>query len=150
MNVCPPGWSLDCLQEWGQFIQVAVPSMLMLCLEWWTFEIGGFLAGVIGDVELGAQSVVHQVVTIAFMVILYFGCKQNCKLFLQLFWAQMCSFLHELHPTLLICPSFLNHISRFWLLLRCYKCLLANNEHSNRFSGHYFLYFLPPPFIVPL
>uniref|UniRef100_A0A671Y8G4 Multidrug and toxin extrusion protein n=1 Tax=Sparus aurata TaxID=8175 RepID=A0A671Y8G4_SPAAU len=61
------GWSLDCLQEWGQFIQVAVPSMLMLCLEWWTFEIGGFLAGVIGDVELGAQSVVHQVVTIAFM-----------------------------------------------------------------------------------
>lgn len=44
--------------------------MLMLCLEWWTFEIGGFLAGVISKVELGAQSVVYQMVTIAFTVIL--------------------------------------------------------------------------------
>ncbi|KAE8290982.1 Multidrug and toxin extrusion protein 1 [Larimichthys crocea] len=61
-----PGWSLDCLQEWGLFTQVAIPSMLMLCLEWWTFEIGGFLAGVISKVELGAQSVVYQMVTIAF------------------------------------------------------------------------------------
>ncbi|XP_019117652.1 multidrug and toxin extrusion protein 1 [Larimichthys crocea] len=60
------GWSLDCLQEWGLFTQVAIPSMLMLCLEWWTFEIGGFLAGVISKVELGAQSVVYQMVTIAF------------------------------------------------------------------------------------
>ncbi|XP_042353453.1 multidrug and toxin extrusion protein 1-like [Plectropomus leopardus] len=61
------GWSLDCLQEWGLFTRVAVPSMLMLCLEWWTFEIGGLLAGVISEVELGAQSVVHQLVTITFM-----------------------------------------------------------------------------------
>ncbi|KAG8014121.1 Multidrug and toxin extrusion protein 1 [Nibea albiflora] len=60
------GWSLDCLQEWGLFTQVAIPSMLMLCLEWWTFEIGGFLAGVISEVELGAQAVVYQMVTIAF------------------------------------------------------------------------------------
>ncbi|CAI5679138.1 unnamed protein product [Oreochromis niloticus] len=32
------GWSLDCLQEWGPFVQLAVPSMLMLCLEWWMFQ----------------------------------------------------------------------------------------------------------------
>ncbi|XP_048839543.1 multidrug and toxin extrusion protein 1-like isoform X2 [Brienomyrus brachyistius] len=38
------GWSMECLQEWGPFIHLAVPSMLMLCLEWWTYEIGGFLA----------------------------------------------------------------------------------------------------------
>ncbi|XP_041804898.1 multidrug and toxin extrusion protein 1 [Chelmon rostratus] len=62
------GWSLDCLQEWGLFTQMAIPSMLMLCLEWWTFEIGGFLAGVIGEIELAAQSVVHQMVTIVFML----------------------------------------------------------------------------------
>lgn len=39
------GWSVDCLQEWGAFIRLAFPSMLMLCVEWWTYEIGGFLAG---------------------------------------------------------------------------------------------------------
>ena len=70
VKLCPPtGWSLDCLQEWGQFTQVAIPSMFMLCLEWWTFEIGGLFAGTISEVELGAQSVVHQMVTIAYMVI---------------------------------------------------------------------------------
>ena len=44
--------------------------MLMLCLEWWTFEIGALLAGLISEVELGAQSIVYQMVTIVFMVIL--------------------------------------------------------------------------------
>ncbi len=68
----PPtvGWSLDCLQDWGQFTKIAILSMLMLCLEWWTFEIGGFLAGVISEVELGAQSIVHQMVIIVYMGIL--------------------------------------------------------------------------------
>uniref|UniRef100_A0A8C2JMY1 Multidrug and toxin extrusion protein n=1 Tax=Cyprinus carpio TaxID=7962 RepID=A0A8C2JMY1_CYPCA len=61
------GWSLDCLQEWGAFIRLAFPSMLMLCVEWWTYEIGGFLAGLISETELGAQSVVYELATIAYM-----------------------------------------------------------------------------------
>uniref|UniRef100_A0A3P8U5R5 Multidrug and toxin extrusion protein n=1 Tax=Amphiprion percula TaxID=161767 RepID=A0A3P8U5R5_AMPPE len=39
------GWSRDCLQEWGPFLRLALPSMLMYCLEWWL------------ETELGAQSV---------------------------------------------------------------------------------------------
>lgn len=42
---CLPGWTRDCLQEWGSFIQLAIPSMFMVCIEWWTFEVGTFLAG---------------------------------------------------------------------------------------------------------
>ncbi|KAM4751182.1 multidrug and toxin extrusion protein 1-like [Anableps anableps] len=61
------GWSLDCLQEWGSFIQLAIPSMLMLCLEWWIFEVGGFLAGVISEVELGANSIIYELAVIAYM-----------------------------------------------------------------------------------
>uniref|UniRef100_G3Q3J8 Multidrug and toxin extrusion protein n=1 Tax=Gasterosteus aculeatus aculeatus TaxID=481459 RepID=G3Q3J8_GASAC len=61
------GWSMDCLQEWGPFVQLAIPSMLMLCLEWWMFEIGGFLAGLISEAELGAQSIVYEVAVIAYM-----------------------------------------------------------------------------------
>lgn len=65
---CPPGWSLDCLQDWGMFIRVAIPSMIMVCMEWWTYEIGGILAGLISEIELGAQSILHQLFTILYMV----------------------------------------------------------------------------------
>nr|XP_033778460.1 multidrug and toxin extrusion protein 1-like isoform X2 [Geotrypetes seraphini] len=62
------GWSWECLQEWGSYIGLAVPSMLMLCIEWWTYEIGTFLTGLISVVELGAQSVMYQVVGVIYMV----------------------------------------------------------------------------------
>ncbi|XP_077381496.1 multidrug and toxin extrusion protein 1-like [Festucalex cinctus] len=61
------GWSRACLQDWGPFIKVAMPSMLMFCLEWWAFEVGGCLAGIISEVELGAQSVIYQLTVVAFM-----------------------------------------------------------------------------------
>ncbi|XP_028976539.2 multidrug and toxin extrusion protein 1 isoform X2 [Esox lucius] len=73
------GWSADCLQEWGQFIKLAIPSMLMLCLEWWTFEIGGFLAGLISEVELGAQSVVYQLTIIFYMFPLGFSVAASVR-----------------------------------------------------------------------
>uniref|UniRef100_A0A8C2I4X9 Multidrug and toxin extrusion protein n=1 Tax=Cyprinus carpio TaxID=7962 RepID=A0A8C2I4X9_CYPCA len=67
------GWSRDCLQEWGAFICLAFPSMIMLCAEWWTYEIGGFLAGLISEVELGAQSVVYELTSIMYMFPLGFA-----------------------------------------------------------------------------
>ncbi|KAG5284362.1 hypothetical protein AALO_G00025880 [Alosa alosa] len=73
------GWSKDCLQEWGPYIRLALPSMLMLCVEWWTYEIGGFLAGLISEVELGAQSVVYQVATIAYMCPLGFSVAASVR-----------------------------------------------------------------------
>ncbi|CAK6969826.1 multidrug and toxin extrusion protein 1-like [Scomber scombrus] len=62
------GWSIDCLREWGDFVRLAVPSMFMICLAWWTFEIGGFLAGLISEVELGAQAIVYQLGTITYVI----------------------------------------------------------------------------------
>ncbi|XP_072496109.1 multidrug and toxin extrusion protein 1 isoform X1 [Notamacropus eugenii] len=62
------GWSLECLREWDSFLQLAIPSMLMLCIEWWAYEIGSFLSGTISMVELGAQSVVYELATIVYMI----------------------------------------------------------------------------------
>lgn len=59
---------MECLQEWGPFVQLAIPSMLMLCLEWWLFEVGGFLAGVISEAELGSQSIIYELTVVAYMV----------------------------------------------------------------------------------
>lgn len=62
------GWSVDCLQEWGPFLKLAIPSMLMNCLEWWLYEIAGFLAGIVSEVELGAQSVAYELVAVCYTV----------------------------------------------------------------------------------
>ncbi|XP_015243669.1 PREDICTED: multidrug and toxin extrusion protein 1 [Cyprinodon variegatus] len=73
------GWSLDCLQEWGSFIQLAIPSMLMLCLEWWLFEVGAFLAGVISEVELGANSIIYELAVVAYMFPLGFSAAASVR-----------------------------------------------------------------------
>jgi len=62
------GWSWDCLQDWGQFCRLAIPGMLMVSMEWWGFEIGVFLTGLLGKIELGAQSVVLQIDSIWFQI----------------------------------------------------------------------------------
>ncbi|XP_035288790.1 multidrug and toxin extrusion protein 1 isoform X1 [Anguilla anguilla] len=73
------GWSNQCLQEWDTFIHLAVPSMFMLCLEWWTYEIGGFLAGLISEVELGAQAIAYQIGVIAYMFPLGFSVAASVR-----------------------------------------------------------------------
>uniref|UniRef100_A0A3B5LR01 Solute carrier family 47 member 3 n=1 Tax=Xiphophorus couchianus TaxID=32473 RepID=A0A3B5LR01_9TELE len=73
------GWSKECLVDWKSYIQLAVPGMVMMCVEWWTYEIGGFLAGLISEVELGTQSVVYQLANIAYMFPLGFSVAGNVR-----------------------------------------------------------------------
>ncbi|XP_076836437.1 multidrug and toxin extrusion protein 1-like [Brachyhypopomus gauderio] len=73
------GWSQDSLQEWGSFIRLAFPSMLMLCVEWWTYEIGGFLAGLISEAELAAQSVIYELASIGYMLPLGFAVAASVR-----------------------------------------------------------------------
>uniref|UniRef100_A0A8C1MPP5 Multidrug and toxin extrusion protein n=2 Tax=Cyprinus carpio TaxID=7962 RepID=A0A8C1MPP5_CYPCA len=61
------GWSTAALQEWGSYMKLAIPSTLMLCFEWWVYEIGGFLAGMLGEVDLAAQHVLLEVGAITYM-----------------------------------------------------------------------------------
>uniref|UniRef100_A0A3Q4MIB7 Multidrug and toxin extrusion protein n=1 Tax=Neolamprologus brichardi TaxID=32507 RepID=A0A3Q4MIB7_NEOBR len=62
------GWSTECLQEWGSYMKLAVPSLLMVCFEWWIWEIGSFLAGLLGEGDLAAQHVLNEIGTIAYMI----------------------------------------------------------------------------------
>lgn len=91
------GWSSECLLDWNSFTSLAIPSMLMMCIEWWTYEIGSFLigqwrgelpghgqawpraaptasadpscpAGLLSVVELSVQSIIYEVSVVAFMV----------------------------------------------------------------------------------
>uniref|UniRef100_A0A3Q1JBB6 Multidrug and toxin extrusion protein n=1 Tax=Anabas testudineus TaxID=64144 RepID=A0A3Q1JBB6_ANATE len=62
------GWSVESLQEWGSFMKLAIPSMLMVCFEWWVYEFGGFLAGMLSEEELAAQ---HVVIMVAFLTYMF-------------------------------------------------------------------------------
>ncbi|KAL7844560.1 hypothetical protein SRHO_G00230990 [Serrasalmus rhombeus] len=61
------GWSTASLQEWDSFMQLAIPSTLMLCFEWWIYEIGGFLAGMLGEEDLAAQHILLELGSITYM-----------------------------------------------------------------------------------
>ena len=39
------GWTTESLQDWGKYARISIPGMLMLCIEWWAFEIGVILTG---------------------------------------------------------------------------------------------------------
>ncbi|XP_068456446.1 multidrug and toxin extrusion protein 1 [Clinocottus analis] len=61
------GWSTDCLQEWDAYMKLAIPSAFMICFEWWMWEIGGLLAGILGEVDLAAQHVIVEIGALTFM-----------------------------------------------------------------------------------
>ncbi|XP_056613316.1 multidrug and toxin extrusion protein 1 isoform X2 [Triplophysa dalaica] len=58
------GWSCDSLQEWDGYMKLAIPSTMMMCFEWWIYEVGGFLAGMLSESDLAAQ---HAVIMLAFI-----------------------------------------------------------------------------------
>ncbi|XP_073653445.1 multidrug and toxin extrusion protein 2 isoform X1 [Tursiops truncatus] len=62
------GWSSQCLQGWGPFFRLAVPSMLMTCIEWWAYEIGSFLMGRLSVLDLSAQAIIYEVATVVYMI----------------------------------------------------------------------------------
>lgn len=41
------GWTTESLLDWGQFVKLAVSGMVMTCIDWWSFEVGSFLAGIV-------------------------------------------------------------------------------------------------------
>ena len=62
------GWGWDSLRGWGQFAKLGVPGLLMVCIEWWSFEIAAFVTGSINKTELGVHAVLISLLSIVFMV----------------------------------------------------------------------------------
>ena len=62
------GWSWSCLREWWPFLRLGLPGMLMICLEWWAFEIGTVITGVLGRTQLAVNSVLFNTLALVYMV----------------------------------------------------------------------------------
>eukprot|EP00347_Sterkiella_histriomuscorum_P024571 403330654 len=56
----------DSFKGLGQYLMIAVPSMLMACLEWWTFEIQALFATFISVEAVGSQVIILNIMYIYF------------------------------------------------------------------------------------
>ena len=52
---CWDGYSTDAFKEWGKFLKLAIPGLVMTCAEFWAFEIQTLFAGYFGTEYLSAQ-----------------------------------------------------------------------------------------------
>lgn len=57
-----------CYQDLGYFLKIGVPGMLMLCFEWWAFELLAIFTGLLGVNELAAEVVIINMVSFIFML----------------------------------------------------------------------------------
>lgn len=51
----------DSFRDWGEYFRLSVPATVMICAEWWSFEILVILAGIMGIVEQGSQVITFNV-----------------------------------------------------------------------------------------
>lgn len=47
-----------CWEDLGTFLKIGVPGMLMLCFEWWAFELLAIFTGLLGVAQLAAEVVI--------------------------------------------------------------------------------------------
>ncbi|XP_022780990.1 multidrug and toxin extrusion protein 1-like [Stylophora pistillata] len=67
------GWTRESLQQWGQFIMLAAPGILMLCNEWWSFVVGIFLMGTLGQKQLAVHGILMQFTSFVYMIAVGFS-----------------------------------------------------------------------------
>ncbi|GBG92417.1 hypothetical protein CBR_g55352 [Chara braunii] len=63
-------WSLQCFQRWGEYMRLSLPACVMLCIEWWSFELAIIVAGLLPNpaIEVGAFSICLNAIIIIFML----------------------------------------------------------------------------------
>jgi len=50
------GWSMQCLKEWRPLLNLAIPSCVSVCLEWWWYEFMIILSGLLINAEATVAS----------------------------------------------------------------------------------------------
>jgi MATE family multidrug resistance protein len=66
-----PSW--EALKQWGEFVSLGVSATIMLCAEWWAYEILALMAARLGSDSLSAESILVQTEYLAFVVPLCLG-----------------------------------------------------------------------------
>lgn len=55
-------------QDLGMYLKIGIPGMLMLCCEWWIFELLAIFTGLLGVDQLAAEVVIINLIAFVFMI----------------------------------------------------------------------------------
>jgi len=58
----------SCWSDLGTFLKIGIPGMLMLCFEWWAFELLAIFTGLLGVNDLAAEVVIINLIAFIFML----------------------------------------------------------------------------------
>ncbi|KAJ1951869.1 ethionine resistance protein, partial [Linderina pennispora] len=67
------GWNVHALWTMPQYFKLAIPSMIMICSEWWILDLLALAASYLGSVTLAAQSIVINTCTLTYQFADGFG-----------------------------------------------------------------------------
>ncbi|KAJ2397985.1 ethionine resistance protein [Coemansia sp. RSA 2603] len=62
------GWTLQALKAMPQYFQLAVPSMIMVCSEWWILDLLVLAASYLGSTTLAAQSIIVNTTSLTYQI----------------------------------------------------------------------------------
>lgn len=62
-----------CYQQLGTYLRIGVPGMLMLCFEWWCFELLAIFAGLLNVNMLATEVIIVNCISFLFMLPLGVG-----------------------------------------------------------------------------
>ncbi|KAK3814063.1 MAG: mate-domain-containing protein [Benniella sp.] len=62
------GWTRDAFTGWHGFLKLAIPGVMMVCTEWWAFEVVSLAASYLGTIALAAQSIVVQTSSLLYTI----------------------------------------------------------------------------------
>ena len=62
------GWTWEALEDWWPFVKLAIPGVLMIGLEWWSYEIGGLVLGAMSRTQQAIHLNLLNVNAILFLV----------------------------------------------------------------------------------
>ena len=49
--------TMDSFREWNEYLSISLPATMMLCAEWWAFEINVVASGYFGVAQLAANTI---------------------------------------------------------------------------------------------
>jgi MATE family multidrug resistance protein len=61
-------WDMKAWSNWGEYVRLGMPGTVMLCSEWWAYEILTVFASLLGTADVAAQTIILQTASLAFMV----------------------------------------------------------------------------------
>ncbi|KAJ1646683.1 ethionine resistance protein [Coemansia asiatica] len=62
------GWTVQAVRAMPPYFKLAVPSMIMVCSEWWILDLLVLAASYLGNTTLAAQSIIVNTTTLAYQV----------------------------------------------------------------------------------